>query len=211
MSELVSLADAEARATDILGNDGSTELLNLLRYGDIIATAGRYVVQGPGGFCLETIEEKRNFAMPSWFWEEFEAVIEVDCEAKFVFEAGYYEVRKYESVDPKSSENEIRVYEAYDVYVDMEYLQALIHDSKYIKAPVEGVYISPFISVMLDAARQFGLKPDMKRPPKKDELINFFKDRTLADGTVISANHAQYLATFCRPPEAMKGGNKPMG
>ncbi|WOH55039.1 hypothetical protein [Bradyrhizobium sp. BWC-3-1] len=76
-------------------------------------------------------------------------------------------------------------------------------------APVPS-YVSPFLEMMLTATVQFGITKD-KAPPKKEELVEYFKKQRLPDGSSLSNSLAEAMATFVRPPEAMKGGNKRMG
>ena len=73
-------------------------------------------------------------------------------------------------------------------------------------APEDGAYVSPYMQLMLDAVRHF--KIGAGSWPKKEELEEHFRAQKLPDGKPISANHARYLATFCRPLAAMSGGNK---
>jgi hypothetical protein len=68
-------------------------------------------------------------------------------------------------------------------------------------------YVSPFLQIMMDATNQFGITSS-KNPPKKAELEAYFKQQKLPDGTPISPSQAKAMATFVRPPEAMKGGQK---
>jgi hypothetical protein len=68
-----------------------------------------------------------------------------------------------------------------------------------------GVYLSPFMVLMLEAVRRFEINE--QRWPKKEELEEYFRAQKLPDGTPISLNHARLLATFCRPLAAMSGGN----
>jgi hypothetical protein len=44
--------------------------------------------------------------------------------------------------------------------------------------------------------------------PKKEELEEYFRARKVVDGKLISKNLASQLATLCRPPSAMRGGNR---
>jgi hypothetical protein len=67
-------------------------------------------------------------------------------------------------------------------------------------------YVSPYILMMLDAVRHFGISPS--GGPKKQELVAYFRKQRLPDGSSISDNLAKTMATLCRPPEAMRGGNK---
>jgi hypothetical protein len=71
-------------------------------------------------------------------------------------------------------------------------------------------YVSPFLQIMIDATNRFGITHG-KNPPKKAELEAYFKKQKLPDGTPISPSQAKMMATFVRPPEAMKGGQKKMG
>jgi hypothetical protein len=72
-----------------------------------------------------------------------------------------------------------------------------------------GVYLSPFIELMLAAVRHFEIGEN--RWPKKGALEEYFRAQKLPDGTPISAHHARSLATFCRPHAAMSGGNSKGG
>jgi hypothetical protein len=67
-------------------------------------------------------------------------------------------------------------------------------------------YVSPFLQVMMDATSRFGITSS-KNPPKA-ELEAYFKRQKLPDGTPISPSQAKAMATFVRPPEAMKSGQK---
>jgi hypothetical protein len=69
----------------------------------------------------------------------------------------------------------------------------------------DGVYLSPFISLMVVASRHFKISEDDY--PKKPELEAHFRTQKLPDGTPITANQARNLASFCRPLGAKKGGN----
>jgi hypothetical protein len=73
----------------------------------------------------------------------------------------------------------------------------------------DGVYLSPFMVMMLEAVRHF--KINEQRWPKKGELEAYFLAQKLPDGTPITANQARNLATFCRPLAAMSGGNNKGG
>ena len=68
-------------------------------------------------------------------------------------------------------------------------------------------YVSPFLQIMMDATSQFGICSS-KNPPKKAELEAYFKRQKLPDGTPISPSQSKAMATFVRPPEAMKSGLK---
>lgn len=70
----------------------------------------------------------------------------------------------------------------------------------------DGAYLSPFMRMMSDAIRHFEIREG--HWPKKKELEEYFREQKLPDGTPVSPNQASYLATFCRPLEAMSGGNK---
>ena len=65
-----------------------------------------------------------------------------------------------------------------------------------------------FISIAHEAIRHFRISVSANSYPKKGELVEFLKRRRLSNGTLISRHHAETLATFCRPVQAMKGGNK---
>jgi hypothetical protein len=63
-----------------------------------------------------------------------------------------------------------------------------------------------FISILLKAVEHFDIDASGGRYPKKDELVNYFMQHRLSDGRLISPRLAKYLATFCRPVSALKGG-----
>jgi len=77
-------------------------------------------------------------------------------------------------------------------------------------------YVSPHIELMLRAIRQFsisevlptGRDPETKQLISKEVLRDYFLSSRLSTGAEISPNLANVMATLCRPPEAMKGGNK---
>jgi hypothetical protein len=69
----------------------------------------------------------------------------------------------------------------------------------------DGVYLSPFIALMLEAVRKF--KINEENWAKKKELEEYFRAQKLPGGKPISVNLAKNLASYCRPPEAMSGGN----
>ena len=68
--------------------------------------------------------------------------------------------------------------------------------------------IPEFISIAHEAIRHFRISVSANSYPKKGELVEFFQRRRLSNGTFISRHQAESLATFCRPVQAMKGGNK---
>ena len=65
-----------------------------------------------------------------------------------------------------------------------------------------------FISIAHEAIRHFQISVSANSYPKKEVLVEYFQRRRLSNGTVISRHQADSLATFCRPVQAMKGGNK---
>jgi hypothetical protein len=73
----------------------------------------------------------------------------------------------------------------------------------------DGVYLSSFMQLMLEAVQHFEISEE--RWPKKEELEQYFTAQKLPDGTPVSAAQASYLATFCRPLAALRGGNKAAG
>ena len=74
------------------------------------------------------------------------------------------------------------------------------------KPATDAGYTPPFVALMCEAVRHFNIGEESW--PKKHELEQYFRAQKLPDGTAISSNHARYLATFCRPPAALSGGNK---
>ena len=75
----------------------------------------------------------------------------------------------------------------------------------------EDVYLSPFMEMMLSAIKQFGITAASYSHVKKETLEEHFKAQKLPDGTPVSPSMAGAMATFVRPAEAMKGGQKRMG
>lgn len=71
-------------------------------------------------------------------------------------------------------------------------------------------YITPFIGMMIKAINHFEINED-KCDVKKEELVEFFLSCPLPDGSRLSPNQANMMATFSRPPRFMKGGNKRVG
>jgi hypothetical protein len=70
---------------------------------------------------------------------------------------------------------------------------------------------SEWMKLMLEASLHFGINARENVFPKHEELVAYFLSRRLADGTPISPRQAKNLATLCRPPVAMKGGNRKHG
>jgi hypothetical protein len=87
----------------------------------------------------------------------------------------------------------------------IENLIARLQKKSLPPALYNGSYITPHIALMLEAIELFDIP---ERTPKKDELKQHFLGKFLPDGSPITDNQASAMATFCRPPEAMKGGNK---
>jgi hypothetical protein len=67
-------------------------------------------------------------------------------------------------------------------------------------------YIPPFVALMLEAVREFGISAANPSPAKK-RLTGYFEGR-MVEGQTISPNLADTMATLCRSPAAMRGGNK---
>ena len=76
---------------------------------------------------------------------------------------------------------------------------------------LDQVYLSPFMEMMLAAIKQFGITGNSFAHVKKAALEEHFTSQRLPDGTPISPNMASMMATFIRPAEATKGGQKRMG
>lgn len=70
----------------------------------------------------------------------------------------------------------------------------------------ENDYLPEFIELMLAALDHFGITSS--KYPKKEELVEWFSSQKLPNGENVSPRLADSLATFCRPLNAMKGGNK---
>src|SRR5262249_31356412 len=93
----------------------------------------------------------------------------------------------------------------------VERLPVLVRiDDGHNRSAPNRTYVSPFLQMMIDATDRFSIAAG-KNPPKKAELEAYFKQQRLPDGTPISPSQAKAMATFVRPPEAMKGGQKKMG
>jgi hypothetical protein len=93
----------------------------------------------------------------------------------------------------------------------VERLPVLVRiDDGHERSAPNPTYVSPFLQMMIDATNRFSIAAG-KNPPKKAELEEYFKRQKLPDGTPISSSQAKAMATFIRPPEAMKGGQKKMG
>jgi hypothetical protein len=69
----------------------------------------------------------------------------------------------------------------------------------------DGGYVPPFVVLMLEAVRQF--KISEQDPPTKKVLVEHFRAQTV-DGKLVTKNLASQMATLCRPPSAMRGGNR---
>lgn len=70
-------------------------------------------------------------------------------------------------------------------------------------------YESPYMDLMRRAISHFRIGTADGAKVKKSTIVEWLLDQTLADGkTKLGPTAAEYMATFCRPPEAMKGGNK---
>jgi hypothetical protein len=87
----------------------------------------------------------------------------------------------------------------------------LVKVEEKLKPPpaTDGVYLSPFIELMLKAIKHF--KINKQHVPVKKQLEAWFLAQELPDGKSISRNQARNLATFCRPIEAIRGGNSKRG
>jgi hypothetical protein len=66
-------------------------------------------------------------------------------------------------------------------------------------------YITPFLTLMIDAIEHFGITEH--HWPKKEELAEYFRNSKLPGNVSISNSQANMMATFCRPLDAMEGGN----
>ncbi|KPM13725.1 hypothetical protein WG75_11905 [Citromicrobium sp. WPS32] len=73
------------------------------------------------------------------------------------------------------------------------------------------VYMSPFMEMMLTAIKHFDITAEKYAHVKKATLEEYFKAQKLPDGTSVSPSMAGSMATFIRPVQAMKGGQKRAG
>ena len=73
------------------------------------------------------------------------------------------------------------------------------------KSPRQLAYTTPYLQLMLQAVEEFRIGTGGR--PKKEVLVNWFKERHVA-GQRVSAIMANYLATFIRQPETQRGGNR---
>lgn len=71
--------------------------------------------------------------------------------------------------------------------------------------PRQLAYTTPYLQLMLQAVEEFGIGTGSR--PKKEALVDWFRARHVA-GQRVSSNMANYLATFIRPPETQRGGNR---
>jgi hypothetical protein len=86
-----------------------------------------------------------------------------------------------------------------------------VPEPKATSALIEGEgprHVPAFIALMFKAIEHFGMPA---RVPKKQELVAWFTDKAVPGGGTVTKTQAQHLATFVRPPEAMRGGNKRVG
>lgn len=67
-------------------------------------------------------------------------------------------------------------------------------------------FVSPYIQRMLQASREFDLGSPKGRLVKKETLVTWFLEKGLPDGTAVSRNQAESMASLCRHPDAMRGG-----
>jgi hypothetical protein len=67
--------------------------------------------------------------------------------------------------------------------------------------------VSEYVRIQLRAFHHFKIDPtNLNSYPKHAELKTYFEGVRLSNGQLISPNQATYLATFCRPVDAMKRG-----
>ena len=100
-------------------------------------------------------------------------------------------------------------------YVDIQLLKILVEalwpdlDNPTPIAPArtlqDAVYTTPYLRLMLQAIDDFRIGAGGQ--PKKDVLVEWFRERHVG-GLRVSSNMANYLATFIRPPETQRGGNR---
>ena len=72
-------------------------------------------------------------------------------------------------------------------------------------SPRQLAYTTPYLQLMLQAVEEFRIGTGGQ--PKKEALVEWFRQRHVG-GQRVSANMAYYLATFVRPPETQRGGNR---
>jgi hypothetical protein len=72
--------------------------------------------------------------------------------------------------------------------------------------------VPEFIAIEMRAMHHFSklglLDRDAGRYPKRDDVIDYYKQQRLSDGSLISPRRARELAPNLRPVEARKGGNQ---
>lgn len=73
------------------------------------------------------------------------------------------------------------------------------------QSPRQLAYTTPYLQLMLQAAEEFRIGAGGR--PKKEVLVDWFRERHVA-GQRVSAIMANYLATFIRPLEHQRGGNR---
>ena len=72
--------------------------------------------------------------------------------------------------------------------------------------PAAGDFNPEFMELMKAAIREFKISEE--HVPKKEIVKNWFLKQKLPDGTPVSDNQAEALASFCRPARSIRGGNK---
>src|SRR5262245_9036068 len=74
--------------------------------------------------------------------------------------------------------------------------------------------VPEFIAIELRAIHHFSklglLDRKTNRYPKRDDVVEYYKQQRLSDGSLISPRRARELAPNLRPVEARKGGNQKM-
>jgi len=72
-------------------------------------------------------------------------------------------------------------------------------------------YLSPFLELMIEASRRFQICPEPLRGAewlKKEVLVEHFLGLEIPGVGPLSRSQAESMATFCRPPNFMRGGNR---
>jgi len=199
----ISLEEALAIVAEGVGQErASEELLQKLRWGEVTAVAERVITLEFTGSILyprrEIGSEDRNIAIPPTFW--IEPNLKIDWERSAARSPDRY-ISKLRTRSPE----EIIATGIHLSRSDIEAIWSELEPTESQDANAPG-YITPFIKLMLEAIEHFNISPS-GRNPKKDELVAWFMQKTLPNGTPISKNQAENMATFSRPPEMAKGGN----
>ena len=93
------------------------------------------------------------------------------------------------------------------------FIWAMPEDAKNIvvkgaKPPMpEDTYMSPFLRMMVEGSVHFRINP-ARTNPKIEIIREYFREKRMPNGSLLTENQVKMMATFIRPPEAMRGGQR---